>query len=75
MSNVCALALVVTATSPASGGGYYLARAQPDRPPGSSPRVRLGLRARCVDMCVLLDAHTQVQTNAAMNNYHGRVSR
>ena len=36
MANVCALALVVTATSSASGGGYYLARAQPDRPPGSS---------------------------------------
>ena len=36
MANVCALALVVTATPSASGGGYYLARAQPDRPPGSS---------------------------------------
>ena len=36
MSNVCALALVVTATSPASGGGYYSARAQLDRSLGPS---------------------------------------
>mmetsp|Transcript_74063 Transcript_74063/g.203936 ORF Transcript_74063/g.203936 Transcript_74063/m.203936 type:complete len:221 (-) Transcript_74063:430-1092(-) len=36
MSNVCALALVVTATPPASRGGLYLARAHLDRSLGSS---------------------------------------
>eukprot|EP00966_Prymnesium_polylepis_P275051 6355642-Prymnesium_polylepis.1 len=73
MSSACALALVATVTSSASGGGYYLGRALPDR--ARSTPLRLGLHARCVGMCVLLDSHTQLQANAAVDNCHGHFSR
>eukprot|EP00966_Prymnesium_polylepis_P034874 810917-Prymnesium_polylepis.1 len=46
MSSACALALVATVTPSAFGGCYYLARAQPDRPPDSSMFLVSALAAR-----------------------------